>query len=142
MKFCGYVFCGYIWFVLFKRCATPIQNSGTYKNKKKGYDRVFLPAGRFSLQGSWAVRSKLECQRLPLALQPCFHISHKGKFVLLQSISTLLIVLAPNFKVASGMIADWAFLGSFDGFMYVTTVSAFPFDYFVFFEYCTLFYVC
>ena len=85
MKFCGYVFCGYIWFVLFKRCATPIQNSGTYKNKKKGYNRVFLPAGRFSLQGSWAVRSKLECQRLLLALQPCFHISHKGKFVLLQS---------------------------------------------------------
>ena len=52
---------------------------------KKRDKRVFFPAGRFNLQGSWAVRSKLECQRLPLLLQPCFHISHKGKFVLLQS---------------------------------------------------------
>ena len=73
------------WFVLFKRCAGSIQNSGANINEKKGYNRVFFPAGRFSLQGSWVVRSRLACQRLPLPLQPCFHISHKGIFVLLQS---------------------------------------------------------
>ncbi len=82
----------------FKRCAVPIQNSGKYKHEKKGYKRVFFPACRFSLQGSWVVRSKLECPRLPLLLQLCFHISHKGKLVLLQSNFNPPLILFNSFR--------------------------------------------
>ena len=110
--------------------------------KKRRKCWIHLPASEFIPQVSWVVRSKLECQRLMLSLLPCFRISHIGILVLLQSSSILLVVFAPNFKVASCVVTDWAFLRSFAALMYVTAVSALPFDNFVFFEYCALFNVC
>jgi hypothetical protein len=53
----------------------------------------------------------------------------------------VLVVFAPNLKIASRVTVHWAFLRCFDAFINVTAVSAFPLDWRVFLEHFSLFHV-